>query len=341
MKAEPIRLGLIGAGTHATTVLLPLVPFLPARLIAVAEPDADRCRCAAERYGAAGYADAAQMIAGARLDAVLICVGERLHPSLVGQALDADLHVWVEKPLASTVAEIDSLIAKRRDRVMVVGYKKAFMPGIRRLRDLCSRTAAGAMLNLIGEYPVSLPQGGRAGMLAAKPDDWSARAWSVNGCHPLAAMLAIGGPVAHVTTHVNGRGYGVIALEFANGALGSLNAVPLRGVHDRYSVFCENLHAEVENGWSVRWHRGGAITDAWDFTSTGDHGGSVVWEPDNAFARCESRMHATQGFWHELEHFCACVQSGIPTSDGTLEFARDLQRAWDGALDSAGRRISL
>lgn len=337
MSSPPIRLGLVGAGRHCTNVLLPLLPHLPVRLVAVADPDEAHCRHAAERYGATGrYAEAAEMYACEQLDAVLICVGPRQHPVLVGQALAAGLHVWVEKPLATSVAEIDALLAQRGDRVVVVGLKKAFMPGIRRLRELAQRPASGRLLNLVGEYPVQVPPEGRAALLAGKAGSWLA-----NGCHPLAALLAIGGPVAHLTAHLNGSGYGVIALEFVSGAIGSLNLLPLRGVHDRYAVFSENLHAEVENGWTVRWHRGGARSDAWDFTSTDDQGGSVVWEPDNAFARWESRMHATQGFWHELEHFCACVQAGRPASDGSLEFARDLQRAWDAALDSQGRRIAV
>lgn len=133
----------------------------------------------------------------------------------------------------------------------------------------------------------------------------------------------------------------MIVLRFANGAIGSLNIAPLRGVHDRYAVVCEQLHAEVENGWTVRWHRGGQLADPWDATSSGDEGGTVVWQPDNAFARFSSRMHATQGFWHELKHFCDCIAAGTPAREGTLEFARDLQRAWDAALASDGRPVAL
>jgi predicted dehydrogenase len=220
---------------------------------------------------------------------------------------------------------------------VVVGFKKAFMPGIRRLRDLLRRPSAGRLLNVIGEYPVTLPvANGSPTQIAGATGDWQA-----NGCHPLAAMLALGGPVTHLTTHLSSLGTGIVALEFANGAIGSLNIVPLRGVHDRYTVLSEGCHAEVENGWTVRWHRGGSRSDAWDFTSTDDHGGTVTWEPDNAFARYESRMHATQGFWHELDHFCTCIAAQRPASEGTLEFARDLQRVWDAALISAGQRVAV
>lgn len=337
MNTSPIRLGIIGAGGHCSAVILPLLPLLPFRLVAVADPDAARRDRAAESYGIAGrYADAGAMIAGERLDAVLICVGPRQHPALVAQALDAGLHVWVEKPLATSAADIAALIPRRRDRVVVVGFKKAFMPGIRRLRQLAQRPESGRLVVVTGSYPVELPPGGRAALAEGRAGSWIA-----NGCHPLAAMLAIGGPVAHLTSHLGASGHGVIALEFASGAIGSLAIQPVRGVNDSYGICCERCHAEVENGWTVRWHRGGPLADPWDFTSSGADGGSVVWEPNNAFARQDARMHATQGFWHELEHFCACIQSGRMASEGTLEFAHELQLAWDAALESGGARVAV
>lgn len=192
----PIRLGLVGAGRHCTTVLLPLIPLLPVRLVAVADPNQANRDAAADAYGIAGrYPDAAAMYAAERLDGVIICVGPRQHPRLVAEAFAAGLHVWVEKPLAMAAGEIDGLIAARGDRVAVVGLKKAFMPGVRRLRDLARRPQSGRMLSLVGEYPVSLPPGGLAALDRAG-------AWIANGCHPLAAMLAIAGPAAEVTSHL-------------------------------------------------------------------------------------------------------------------------------------------
>jgi predicted dehydrogenase/quercetin dioxygenase-like cupin family protein len=336
MNDSLIRLGVIGLGEHCTTVILPLLAFLPVRVVAVADPDENRRRLVAERFGCiAGHADAATMFARETLDAVIICVGPRHHPQLVTAALAAGLHVWVEKPLAQSAQDIAALIPLRGDRVVVVGFKKAFMPGIRRLRALVQRPEAGRLLNLTGDYPVQLPPGGSAMLAAGKAGSWLA-----NGCHPLAALMAIGGPVTHVTSHLNDRGHGVLAMEFAQGAIGALNIVPMRGVHERYAAYSEHCHAEVENGWTVRWHRGGERADRWDFTSTGDDHGTVVWEPDNAFAKLESRMHATQGFWHELEHFCTCIRNRKPATEGTLEFALDLQRAWEAALASDGRRVA-
>lgn len=333
----PIRIGVVGVGGHCSRVILPMLAFLPVRLVAVADPDQGRRDRAAAAFGAgASYADAAAMYAAEQLDAVLICVGPRHHPALVREALDAGLHVWVEKPLGTAAADIAGIIPHRRDRVVVVGFKKAFMPGIRRMRELCRRPESGRLLNLVGEYPVNLPPGGRDALASG-----AAGGWIANGCHPLAAMLAIGGPVAHVTSHLNAVGHGVIALEFTDGAVGSLNILPMRGVNDRYAAFAERCHAEVENGWTVRWHRGGALADAWDFTSSGDGGGTVTWEPNNAFARHDARLDATQGFWHELDHFCTCIRENRPASEGTLEFALQLQLAWDAALASDGQRLAV
>jgi hypothetical protein len=85
MNDSLIRLGVIGLGEHCTTVILPLLAFLPVRVVAVADPDENRRRLVAERFGCiAGHADAATMFARETLDAVIICGGLGGRPARVG-----------------------------------------------------------------------------------------------------------------------------------------------------------------------------------------------------------------------------------------------------------------
>lgn len=61
------------------------------------------------------------------------------HPRLMAQALEAGLHCWVEKPAAMTSGELFALQEKAGDRVVMVGYKKAFMPAVRSIGSfLCA-----------------------------------------------------------------------------------------------------------------------------------------------------------------------------------------------------------
>src|SRR5690242_13306166 len=59
-----------------------------------------------------------------RPDAVLICTPPASHAALAWRALEADAHIFVEKPLAHTSGEIPALLdrAKRAGRVIAVGF---------------------------------------------------------------------------------------------------------------------------------------------------------------------------------------------------------------------------
>jgi predicted dehydrogenase len=65
------------------------------------------------------------MYATEDLDAVLICVSPQLHPRLAIEAFEAGMHVWLEKPAATTVDEVDQMIAARGDLIAAVGYKRS------------------------------------------------------------------------------------------------------------------------------------------------------------------------------------------------------------------------
>ncbi len=56
------------------------------------------------------------------------------------QALDAGLHVWLEKPPAMRAPEVEEMIRHRKDGVVVVGFKKAFMPAAFKAREVALRS---------------------------------------------------------------------------------------------------------------------------------------------------------------------------------------------------------
>ena len=78
----------------------------------------------AELGGVATFADAAAAIAELRPDAVSINTYPDTHYELCKQALEADAHIFIEKPLAETYEQARELVelARSRGRVMVVGY---------------------------------------------------------------------------------------------------------------------------------------------------------------------------------------------------------------------------
>jgi predicted dehydrogenase len=261
-----------------------------------------------------------------------------LHPQLSIEALEAGLHVWCEKPIAFRAAEVDAIIAARRERTVVIGYKKAFMPAIRRVREILDRPASGRLRSVLGEYPMTVPPDGEQVLSEGRFTPWLS-----NGCHPVSAMVAIGGGVEAVTTHLDAGGAGCVVMEYASGAIGNLHlAGGMRGLHERYDVFADGAHLSIDNNLSVTWHRGGAPRAPGDFLPADpDATGSVTWTIDNAFARTPSRLEMTQGFHAELLYFCERAMANEPADEGTLEFARHVSAIYEAALLSGGRRTSV
>lgn len=339
--AKRLNLGVIGVGSHCYRNILPCLHHLPVRLVAMCDVNADLLARTAPEYGVTQTftSTAAMYAAGLGLDAVLICVSPQLHPRLAAEAFAAGLHVWMEKPVARRAAEVRDLLAQRGDRVCVVGYKKAFMPGIAKARELLAGGQPGDLFTVLGEYAMDLPADGPAALAAGNTGNWLS-----NGCHPVSAMLALGGEVTAVTAQRGGNGGGVCILEYANGALGNLHlAAGMRGPTERYSVFARQGHLVIENCRRVTLHRGipfqyGVTTD---YVPPGADHGSVVWESQNTLATLENQSLFTQGMYGELMHFCTCVLEGRQPSDGSLEFALQEKLVFEAALLSQGRRVEL
>jgi predicted dehydrogenase len=147
-RDAPVRLGVVGAGLIAQVAQLPALRELGDRFVvpALAEPSRRVRETVARRHGIpAAYAGHAELLEREALDALLVCSPNGSHASVVRDALDAGLHVLVEKPLCLDPAEAAALVrhARERGRVVQVGYMKRFDPAYERL--LAQRPPAEAL----------------------------------------------------------------------------------------------------------------------------------------------------------------------------------------------------
>jgi predicted dehydrogenase len=91
---------------------------------------------------------AADVFADPSLDAVIVATPTSTHYDLTLAALQAGKHVLCEKPLASTVAQCDELIAAADEasRVLFVGHTFIFNPAVRRMREFVTTGTIGRLL---------------------------------------------------------------------------------------------------------------------------------------------------------------------------------------------------
>ncbi len=134
----------IGAGGHATGILLPAFCASGARIRAVASRTGRSAAQAARRFGAEGATTDLEEIWGdPEVEAVVIATRHDTHAGLVLRALEAGKHVFVEKPLCMTREELDriettyrGLSCRGEAPVLMVGFNRRFAPVVGKMASL-------------------------------------------------------------------------------------------------------------------------------------------------------------------------------------------------------------
>lgn len=115
MPREPYRVAVVGVGKIARDQHLPALSRDPDfRLVATADPIAGVAEVP-------GFASLDALLAqGPALDAVSICTPAAGRGALVAAAIDAGLHVMLEKPPAATLSEIEALRSRAAARAVTL-----------------------------------------------------------------------------------------------------------------------------------------------------------------------------------------------------------------------------
>ena len=128
-----VRIGFIGAGSYAGSMLLPHLAKEPtATLAAVATTRSLSAVNAQRKFGfERATTDADALLHDDDVDAVFVVTRHHSHASFVCQALEAGKAVFVEKPLALTDADVDrvlEVVARTGNDRLLVGFNRRFAP---------------------------------------------------------------------------------------------------------------------------------------------------------------------------------------------------------------------
>jgi polar amino acid transport system substrate-binding protein len=127
-----VRLGVIGAGNFAKSVLLPrLAKASNVNLVGIATATGRNAKAIGERFGF-GFCttDYRELLARDNVNTVLIATRHDTHAKIAAEAVRAGKSVYVEKPLAISSEGLDEIIeavAQMNGRVMV-GFNRRFSP---------------------------------------------------------------------------------------------------------------------------------------------------------------------------------------------------------------------
>lgn len=238
MTAGELRVALVGPGRIATAHLEAIAAAADlATLVSVAGLPHERARTEelATRYGAErADHDAAAVLDADDIDAVVLTVPNHVHATLAAPLLASGKHLLVEKPLATSVADIDLMIdaAERHDRILMAAQCRRFFRGAQVAKErLAELGGPVSLVHLLGVYADGL-----ATDWWRSAADVGGLALGLNGPHVVDTMLwLVGAPPTRVYArtrrlreHWEGEDEAVVVVDFADGSLGtgylSLNA---------------------------------------------------------------------------------------------------------------------
>ena len=139
----------VGSGNYATAVLIPAFKEAGARLVSVASSTGVSGVHAGKKYGfEETTTDTARLFADPKVDVLVITTRHNSHARFVLQALEAGKHVFVEKPLCLTLAELGEieavytrLMQQGKAPLVMVGFNRRFAPQVQKIKGLLSRVS--------------------------------------------------------------------------------------------------------------------------------------------------------------------------------------------------------
>jgi UDP-N-acetylglucosamine 3-dehydrogenase len=168
--SEQLRIGVVGCGRMGSFHIRNYGQLDCARLVAVADPDAERRRRVLGETRLLEYTDWREMIEHGEdeLDAISIASPSELHAEIALEALAAGLHVLVEKPIATTLPDALRMrgAAMEADRKLMVGHVERFNPAVAKLRELVADGRLGTVYRAhatrVGPLPTRIQDTGVA-----------------------------------------------------------------------------------------------------------------------------------------------------------------------------------
>ena len=192
MAQTPFRWGLLSTARINRAIIPPLQASPRHALVAVASRDRERGEAYAREWGIPRvHVSYETLIDDPEIDAIYNPLPNALHAAWTIRAVRAGKHVLCEKPLATTVAEVDAIAREAKAAGVVVA--EAFMyrhhPQTLRLKALVDERAIGKLRLIRSAFTFPLT---RSDDVRWEPSLGGGSLWDV-GCYPVSIARLLAG----------------------------------------------------------------------------------------------------------------------------------------------------
>ena len=229
-----LRVGIVGVGGNGGRFLEAYATNPRVEVVALCDIREDHRQALQEKYQVPhGCADIAPLLQDDAVDLVSIHAPDRLHAPFTLAALDAAKHVFVEKPMATSIEDCLEVV-KRADRAttrMAVGHVLRTRPYFRMIKEMVDAGELGTLYALRSHYLTSSMRRG-VDFLDTAQNSYSPPMLTM-GVHPVDLMRWYAGDIVAVQAMEN-RGMAMpgtgnpldesvtAVYRFASGATGSI-----------------------------------------------------------------------------------------------------------------------
>lgn len=163
LDPDSIDVGVVGTGAIAQRLHIPEYgSHDQARLTAICDVEEEKAAAVADQYDVPNYyTDYQVMLEEGDLDAISVCLPNHLHRDVVVAALERDVAVLCEKPISTSLAEADEMVAAAdaSDAVLMIDQTERFGPVYEKTKDLLDQGIVGEIHNVRSRFSHPGPEG--------------------------------------------------------------------------------------------------------------------------------------------------------------------------------------
>jgi predicted dehydrogenase len=306
---QPLRVAVVGLGYWGPNIArnLAAIPGCELRWLSDAREE-PRARLARAFPEVRTTGQIEQLLADPDLDAVMLATPVATHAQLASAVLAAGKHCFVEKPLATSVADAERVLiaAESAQRILMVGHLLEYHPAVDSLKDLIDSGELGQLFYIYGNR-VNL------GQLRADEN----ALWSL-GAHDVSVVLRLVGEEpeqcsAHGASFVR-EGIQDVAfcyLRFASGIIAHLHLSWLDPHKERRLTVVGARRMATFDDMLLEGKL--AVYDK-GFDEDSRSWGEYIARSGDIFS---PRISNAEPLRIECEHFLECIRTGVaPRSDG-------------------------